>query len=181
VGKNPGKASLSVTSVGGLVTAFLASICCIGPVVFAALSVGAGATGFLAGTVGFLKALLPYRPVFIGLTMLLLGISFYQAYRRPTSAVCVPGEVCAPGATSGPGWTLLWTLAILAVVLLLAPYWLGLSGGIIFTLSPCGRGQGEGWIRWREREEIGNVETHSDDDPGRYNDAGSGRTPGICG
>lgn len=110
---------------GGLVAAFFASICCIGPVVFAALGVGIGATGFLAGTAGFLKALLPYRPVFIGLTMLLLGISFYQAYRRPKS-VCAPGEVCASGATNGAHRTLLWVLAVLVLVLILAPYWLGL-------------------------------------------------------
>jgi mercuric ion transport protein len=111
--------------VGGLVAALFASICCIGPVLFAALGVGVGATGFLAGTAGFLKALLPYRPGFIGLTILLLGLSFYFAYRRP-KPVCAPGEVCAPGATSGANRTLLWTLAVLALVLLLAPYWLGL-------------------------------------------------------
>lgn len=108
---------------GGLVAAFFASICCIGPVVFAALGVGIGATGFLAGTAGFLKALLPYRPVFIGLTMLLLGISFYQAYRRPKS-VCAPGERCAPGAMIETNRLVLWMLAAFALALLLAPYWL---------------------------------------------------------
>ncbi|MHC9064807.1 mercuric transporter MerT family protein [Nitrospira sp. CMX1] len=115
----------TTTIVGGLVAAFFASICCIGPVVFAALGVGIGATGFLAGTAGFLKALLPYRPVFIGLTMLLLGLSFYQAYRQPKS-VCVLGEVCTPGAMSRENRTVLWALAVLALVLILAPYWLGL-------------------------------------------------------
>ncbi len=111
--------------VGGIVTAFLASICCIGPVVFAALGMGVGSTGFLAGTAGFLKALLPYRPVFIGLTMLLMGLSLYLAYRQPKSA-CAPGEVCATGAMNRAHRTLLWVLAILALGLILAPYWLGL-------------------------------------------------------
>lgn len=111
--------------VSGLVAAFFASICCIGPVVFAALGVGMGATGFLAGTAGFLKVLLPYRPVFIGLTMLLLGISFYLAYRRPKSAVCASGEVCVPGTLSGANRTVLWVLAVLALVLIFTPYWLG--------------------------------------------------------
>lgn len=110
-----------LTAVGGLVTAFLASICCIGPLVFAALGIGVGATGYLVGTAGFLKALLPYRLVFIGLTMLLLGISFYLAYWK-SRPVCGPGTVCAPGVNR----TLLWLTATLAIVLVLAPYWLGL-------------------------------------------------------
>lgn len=111
--------------VGGLVTAFFASICCIGPVVFAALGVGVGATGVLAGTAGFLKGLLPYRPAFIGLTALLLGLSFYQAYRKPKT-VCTPGEICRPQGVPGSKRTLLWVVATVVVVLVLAPYWLGL-------------------------------------------------------
>ncbi len=122
----PKKTVITAASMGGLITALLASICCIGPVVFAALGVGVGATGFLAGTAGFLKVLLPYRPGFIVLTLILLAISFYPAYRKPQSAVCAPGEVCAPGATSGANRTVLWVLAVLALVLLLAPYWLRL-------------------------------------------------------
>lgn len=122
----PKKTVIKAATMGGLITALLASLCCIGPVVFAAFGVGVGATGFLAGTAGFLKALLPYRPVFIGLTILLLALSFYLAYRKPTSAICAPGEVCAPGAASGVNRTTLWVLAVLALGLLLAPYWLGL-------------------------------------------------------
>lgn len=104
--------------------AFFASICCIGPVVFAALGVGIGAAGFLADTAGFLKALLPYRPVFISLTMLLLGISFYLAYRKPVSAGCMPGEVCTQGDLKSGDRIWLWIMASLALALVLAPYWL---------------------------------------------------------
>jgi mercuric ion transport protein len=111
--------------VGGLVTAFFASICCIGPVVFAALGVGVGATGVLAGTAGFLKGLLPYRPVFIGLTVLLLGVSFYLACRKPTS-VCAPGSICAPRETTRASRVLLGVVIAIALVLVLAPYWLGI-------------------------------------------------------
>jgi mercuric ion transport protein len=120
------KTAITAASTGGLITALLASVCCLGPLVLAALGVGVGATGFLAGTAGFLKALLPYRPAFIGVTVLLLAVSFYLAYRKPKSAVCAVGEVCAPGAMSGSNWTLLWGLAVLALALILAPYWVGL-------------------------------------------------------
>lgn len=122
----PPKSSVTILSVGGLSAALLASVCCIGPLVFAALGAGVGATGFLAGTAGFLKGLLPYRPAFIGLTILLLGISFYLAYGKPKFAVCAPGEGCAPGTRSGVNRAWFWIMAAFALVLILAPYWLGL-------------------------------------------------------
>jgi len=118
------RAALTATSMGGLVAAFLASVCCIGPLVFTALGVGIGGTGLLAGTAGFLKGLLPYRPWFIGLTGLLLGVSFYLACRKPASA-CAPGSIYAPRETTRASRVLLWVVTALALVLVLAPYWLG--------------------------------------------------------
>ena len=120
--KNPA----TIFSVGGVSAALLASVCCIGPLVFAALGVGVGATGFLADTAGVLKGFLPYRSVFIGLTILLLGIGFYLAYRKPKAARCVQGEVCAQDNPKGGNRTWLWVMASLALGLVLAPYWLGL-------------------------------------------------------
>jgi mercuric ion transport protein len=117
---------VTILSVGGLSAALLASVCCIGPPVFPTLGVGVGATAFLAGTAGFLKGLLPYQPAFIGLTILLLGISLFLAYGKPKSAVCAPGEVCPPGTRSGKNRARLWIMAAFALVLILAPYWLGL-------------------------------------------------------
>ena len=122
----PSSTPVTILSIGGLSTALLASVCCIGPLVFAALGVGVGATGFLADTAGVLKGFLPYRSVFIGLTILLLGIGFYLAYRKPESARCAPGEVCAQDNPKGGNRTWLWVMASLALVLVLAPYWLGL-------------------------------------------------------
>ncbi len=123
------KAAMAASSAGGLVAAFLASLCCIGPVVFAALGVGVGATGFLANTAGVLKALVPYRPLFLGLTALLLGVSFYLAYRKPRAngAVC---KACIPAASgSRRNRWMLWIIAGLAVALALAPYWLQIVAG----------------------------------------------------
>ncbi|MDI3461217.1 MAG: hypothetical protein OJF50_000038 [Nitrospira sp.] len=117
--------TVASTSIAGLVAAFFASLCCIGPLVLAALGVGVGATGALVGTAGFLKALLSYRPVFVALTLLLLGISFYHAYRKPSS-VCATEAGCAARSTSGLNRKWLWLIAVLALVLVLAPYWLAL-------------------------------------------------------
>ncbi len=119
------KAAITAGTAGGLLAAFLASLCCIGPVVFAALGVGIGATGFLAGTAGNLKTLLPYRPWFIGLTLLLLGMSFYYAYRKPSST-CATETGCAARSASGLNRKWLWLIAALALLLVLAPYWLAL-------------------------------------------------------
>lgn len=120
-----GGAAPAITTTGGLVAAFLASLCCVGPLVLAALGVGVGATGFLASTAGALKGLLPYRPVFIGVTIVLLGVAFYQTYRKPQSA-CAPGAVCVPASSRRKARVVLWTVAALALALILAPYWLGL-------------------------------------------------------
>ncbi|MCI0428436.1 MAG: hypothetical protein L0Z46_10515 [Nitrospiraceae bacterium] len=122
------KAATTASTAGGLLAAFLASICCIGPVVFAALGVGVGATGFLADTAGVLKALLPYRPLFIGLTMILLGWSFYFAYRKPAVGD-VSCHACVPASGVRSNRWLLWIIAGLAVALVLAPYWLELATG----------------------------------------------------
>jgi mercuric ion transport protein len=124
----PANTATKATSAGGLVAAFLASVCCIGPLVFAALGVGVGATGFLAGTAGVLKALLPYRPLFIGLTAVCLGVSFYLAYRKP-SAVGAACEACVPASGFRRGRLLLWIIAGLAAALVLAPYWLQMVTG----------------------------------------------------
>lgn len=122
------KSAMAGSSAGGVLAAFLASICCIGPVVFAALGVGVGATGLLANTAGVLKALLPYRPLFIGLTTVFLGVSFYVAYRKPMvgDASC---QTCVSASGFRSNRWLLWIIAGLAVALVLAPYWLELATG----------------------------------------------------
>lgn len=117
--------SVAMVSVGALSTALLASVCCIGPFLLAALGVGVGATGVLAGTARFLKGLLPYRPLFVGLTLLFLGASFYMAYRN-YSPSCGTEGVCTAQSSKRANRKLLWVMTALAFVLILAPYWLAL-------------------------------------------------------
>nr|MBA3753968.1 hypothetical protein [Nitrospira sp.] len=78
----------------------------------------------LASTAGVLKGLLPYRPWFIGLTVLLLSIGFYLAYRKPRA---FPNNAsCTPACATRMDRMLLWFLSVLAMVFVLAPYWLSL-------------------------------------------------------
>lgn len=118
-----GSTSATAVATGSLVAAVLASVCCLGPVLLAALGVGAGAVGSLAGTAGFMRALLPYRPVFMGLALLLLGAGFYLVYRRPREAR-EAGMSCALSPALRRTRVVLWAIAGVATLLLLAPYWL---------------------------------------------------------
>jgi len=116
------KNTASIVSFGGILAAFLASLCCIGPVLFAALGVGVGATGILASTAGFLKAFLPYRPFFIGVSMLAIGAGFYLAYRKPVAS-CSTDTNCATRSRSKLIF-FLWTSTVLILFFVLSPYWL---------------------------------------------------------
>ena len=103
-------------STGALVAAFLASACCIGPLVFALLGLGGA---------GLLVALEPYRPYLIALTFGLLGLGFYLTYRKPKAvAVGAGGEACACPAprTHRVGRIMLWVTTALVIVFLLFPY-----------------------------------------------------------
>ncbi len=77
-----GKSSL----LAGSLAAIGASVCCVGPLVLLALGIG-------GSWIGNLTAMEPYRPYFIGLTLLFLGLAFRQLYLVPL--VCEPGTPCA--------------------------------------------------------------------------------------
>ncbi|MDZ7897541.1 MAG: mercuric transport protein MerTP [Arcicella sp.] len=62
----------------GLLTAFASSLCCITPV----LAIVAGSSG-LASTFSWLE---PFRPYFIGMTVLVLGFAWYQKL-KPTKQI----------------------------------------------------------------------------------------------
>lgn len=64
----------------GLLTAIAASLCCITPV----LTLIAGTSG-LASTFYWLE---PFRPYFIGLTILVLGFAWYQKLKPPKKIDC---------------------------------------------------------------------------------------------
>ena len=115
----------SIASIGGIFAAFLASLCCIGPVLFAALGVGAGATGILASTAGFMKAFVPYRPFFIVVALVAIGAGFYLVYRKPKAA-CASDSHCSDSPTRSKSVVFLWMATVLTLFFVLSPYWLGI-------------------------------------------------------
>ena len=66
--------------------AILGSLCCVTPLVLLTL-------GISGAWISQLTALEPYRPIFIGVTAVFIGLAFRQLYIVPVR--CSPGEVCA--------------------------------------------------------------------------------------
>lgn len=112
--------------IGTLLSAFLASVCCVGPVIFAALGVGAGATGILAAGADLTAAFVPFRPLFIGISVLFLGFAFYAVYRKKatdSSGDCAC-DVEQDRQIKKRSRSLIWVMAVIAMVLITLPYFL---------------------------------------------------------
>lgn len=104
--------------VGGIISAIFASLCCVGPFVLVMLGVS-------GAWIGNLRAFEPYRPIFILLTIGLLGAGFYSIYKKPKEA-CESGSICAAPQTKKIGKIVFWITTVFVVFLLILPYLLGL-------------------------------------------------------
>lgn len=93
--------------------AFLASLCCVGPLVFVAFGVGAG----LASTFE------PLRPVFTGLTVALLAVGFSVVYGRRLAPACGRDGACAVPRDRTRDRVLLWIATVVALAVLTFPRW----------------------------------------------------------
>ncbi len=94
---------------GGILAAVLASFCCIGPLILAAIGMGGA---------GFIAPVAKYRPIFIGFTFAFIGVAYYVTYRRKKKA-------CCPGEKPKRRWAQeisLWAITALAVGLAAFPY-----------------------------------------------------------
>lgn len=103
-----GKSSL----MAGTLAAIGASVCCVGPLVLLALGIG-------GSWIGNLTAMEPYRPHFIGLTVLFLGLTFRQLYLVPQA--CAPGTPCADPNTLKRQRLTFWIVGVLLLGLLAVP------------------------------------------------------------
>ncbi|GAC1327011.1 MAG: mercuric transport protein MerT [Collimonas sp.] len=100
------------TLIAGVLAAVGASVCCVGPLLLLALGIG--------GTwVGSLTAMEPYRPYFISLTLLFLGLAFRRLYLVPQ--VCTPGTPCADPRTINRHRLIFWIVTALVLGLLAVP------------------------------------------------------------
>jgi len=95
-------------ALGSAAAAFVASVCCLGPLVLGGLGLGA----LLVATFA------PLRPYFLAISGVLLALGFYFVYRKPRTAEACEGEVCAPDSRARRAAKPLLWLATLAVAAL---------------------------------------------------------------
>lgn len=96
--------------LGSVLAAVVASACCVGPALLALIG---------AGTVGISGVLGAYRPYFIGISALLLGIAFYLTYRK-REIICEDGT-CK--TVRGGKWDKIgvWFAAVVAAAVIAIP------------------------------------------------------------
>jgi len=99
--------------VGSLISGFMASICCIGPVAFALLGVSGA---------GFISAFEKYRPIFTVVTVLFLGTAFYFTYKKKPAEECEEGTYCANPKSDKWNKIILWASTVLVVFFLFFPW-----------------------------------------------------------
>ena len=114
--------SNSIKNTGSIFAASLAaigaSVCCIGPLVLLAMGIG--------GTwISTLTALEPYRPIFIGITLVFLFLAFRKLYILPRQ--CAPEDTCALPSTLRNQRIIFWLVSVVSIALLTFPYY-----GLIF-------------------------------------------------
>lgn len=105
-----GKKLIGFGLVGAVISGFLASACCIGPLLLVFLGIGSA---------GALTALEPYRPIMMVLTFLFLGLAFYVTYRKPK----VAGEVsdCCSPRRKKVQKIMLWIATLFSLAMLFSP------------------------------------------------------------
>ncbi len=97
--------------------ALLASLCCIAPILFVTLGVGAGLASRFE----------PVRPVFTILSVGLIAVGFYTVYgRQPaekTGRSCDVDGACVAPRNRTRDKVLLWIATVVALLLLTFPQW----------------------------------------------------------
>lgn len=99
--------------VAGSVAGLGASLCCVAPLVLVLAGVG-------GAWVSALTALEPYRPVFVGLALLFLGVAFHRLYLRPQ--VCAPGTECVDARALTRQRAVFWLVSVPLLGLLAFPW-----------------------------------------------------------
>ena len=99
--------------VGATLAAIGATACCAGPLILLSLGIG-------GAWIGNLTALEPYRPVFIVIAVVFMGLAYRRLF---AAAACEPGQSCAVPAVARRQQIIFWVV-LAAVTLLVTSPWL---------------------------------------------------------
>ena len=102
----------SITPIGSVVSAIVASLCCIGPVAVVLIGVG---------SIGAFSVFETYRPYLIGFTVIMLGLAFYLTYRK-REVICEDGS-CKVERAGKWNKISVWGATFLAAVAIAFPYY----------------------------------------------------------
>lgn len=120
------KAESQLTIWGAVMAGLVASLCCLGPLLFAVLGPGAfGLAGIFAAA----------RPYLLVLAVLLLAFGFYRTYFRRERA-CASGKACATKPTSRLGRVGLWIASVAVLAFALSPYYAGRIAAALVSKNP---------------------------------------------
>jgi mercuric ion transport protein len=100
--------------VAGALAAIGASVCCVGPLVLLMLGVS-------GAWISYLTAFEPFRPYFIGLTLLFLFLAFRKLYF--VKRACATGETCADNRVLNRQRLIFWFLSIPLLLLVAFPWY----------------------------------------------------------
>lgn len=109
----------TLSSGGSIVAAFIASLCCVGPIALAVLGLGG---------VGLFTALGEYRPYIMAGTVVLLALAFYFTYKKREVA-CEDGT-CKVQSAAKWNKIAVWVGAVVVTSFLIFPY-LDISSGAV--------------------------------------------------
>jgi len=105
------------TLVAGIIAGITASACCIGPLVLLMLGVS-------GSWISNLTAMEPYRPIFISITLLFLGLAFRKLYLVPQS--CAVDTPCAQPANLRKQRIVFWLITAVVTAMIAFPWYASL-------------------------------------------------------
>jgi len=101
------------TLIASVLAGIGASLCCVAPLVLLSLGIG-------GAWVATLTAFEPVRPVFIGMALLFIGLTFRKLYLTPQA--CEPGKPCADDAVLHKQRFIFWSVTFPLLGLLAFPW-----------------------------------------------------------
>ena len=104
-----------LAAIGSVIGAVLASSCCVVPLILVTL----GASG---AWIGNLSALDPYKGYFAALTLVFLGLGYWQVFRK-REIECEDGSFCATPISGRITKSALIVASVLVVVALTIDWW----------------------------------------------------------
>lgn len=108
------RSSVSPPLIAGIIAAIGASLCCVAPVVLLLL-------GISGAWISYLTMLTPYRPIFVGVTLVFLALAFRKLYLvRPA---CAPDGTCVTPQSLRNQRIVFWTVTVILLTLLAFPWY----------------------------------------------------------